>query len=216
VRMRDDMDVRIELGERVLHAAETAVARLAYAMPVKKLVRRRPMEISGLDPNLPGDYAARIEAAIAAIDAYLGMTEQSRADIEKIETERPALEHAEGTESLPARARREIESIATAYKAVRERADLVRLGLRAREGMAQVANAAGEVAVRTEGQTDERDVHLLLDDIARANQTTTEDFIGGDEHVRALATALARGARALSGDDRASLGEVVDALQSMG
>lgn len=216
VRMRDDMDVRIDLGQRVLRAAETAVARLAYAMPVKKLVRRRPMEISGLDPNVPGDYAARIQAAIAAIDAYLLMTDQARAEIAKIEAERPALEHDEGTESLPVRARREVEAIASAYRAVRERADLVRLGLRARDGMARVASAAGEVSVRAEGQTDEREVHLLLDDIARANQTTAEDFIGGDEHVKALATALARGAKALSGDDRASLGEVVDALQSMG
>jgi hypothetical protein len=216
VRMRDDMDVRIDLGQRVLRAAETAVARLAYAMPVKKLVRRRPTEVSGLDPKLPGAYGPRINAAIAAIDAYLGMTDQARTEIYKIEAQRPALEQTEGTETLPSRARREIDAIASAYRAVRERADLVRLGLQAREGMAQVASAAGEVSARAEGQTDEREVHLLLDDIARANQTTAEDFIGGDEHVKALATALARGAKALSGDDRASLGEVVDALQSMG
>lgn len=216
VRMRDDLDMRIDLGKRVRDAAEAAVARLAYALPVKKLVRRRPVEISGLDPRLPGDYAARIDAAIAAIDAYLVAMGQTRAEIDKIQLERPLIDPGNGSESLPARARKEIEALEMAYRAVRDRADLVRLGLRARQGMAQVANAAGEVSGRTEGQTDERDVHLLLDDIARANQTTAEDFIGGDEQIKILATALARGTKALSGGDRASLGEVVEALQSMG
>lgn len=216
VRMRDDMDVRIDLGKRVLVAAEAAVARLAFSVPVKRLVRRRPMELGGLDPRLPGDYASRIEAAISAMDAYTVIMGETRAEIEKLEEERPPLEITEGEECLPDRARREIDSIEGAYKAVRERAELVRLGLRARAGMAQVASAAGEVSTRADVQTDERDVGLLLDDLARANQTTAQDFIGGDEHVRALAMALAKGATALSGGDRASLGEVVEALQSMG
>jgi len=215
VRMRDDMDGRIDLGQRVLGAAEAAVTRLAFAMPVKKLVRRRPMEISGLDPRLPGDYAKRIDSAITAIDAYIVTIANARGEIDKIEAERPGLENAGNGEGLPVKARREIDSIASAYAALRERVDLVRLGLRARDGMAQVTTAAGEVSVRAETQLDERDAHLLLDDIARANQTTAEDFIGGDEHVRALAAALAQGAKALSGNDRASLGEVVEALQSM-
>lgn len=216
VRMRDDMDGRIDLGERVLAAAEAAVARLAYSIPVKKLVRRRPMEISGLDPQIPGNYAARIDSAIAAIDAYLVIIDGARGEIDSIEANRPAVESADPNESLPVRARREIDAITSAYASLRERADLVRLGLRAREGMAQVASAAGEVSIRAEGQLDQRDVNLLLNDVARANQTTAADFIGGDEHVRTLAAALARGAKALSGGDRASLGEVVEALQSMG
>ncbi len=216
VRMRDDMDARIDLGKRVLGAAQAAVARLAYSIPVKKLVRRRPTEISGLDPRIPGNYAMRIDAAITAIDSYIVVIGGARAEIDSIETERPAVESANPDEALPVRARREIDAIASAYASLRERADLVRLGLRAHEGMAQVASAAGEVSIRAEGQVDQRDVNLLLDDVARANQTTAADFIGGDEHVRTLAAALARGAKALSGDDRASLGEVVEALQSMG
>jgi hypothetical protein len=141
---------------------------------------------------------------------------QTRAEIDRIQRERPVIESAHDGESLPVRARREIDALETAYRAVRERADLVRLGLQARKGMAQVANAAGEVSVGTAGQTDERDVHLLLDDIARANQTTAEDFVGEDAQVKILAAALVRGTKALAGGDRASLGEVVDALQSMG
>ncbi len=216
VRMRDDMDTRIDLGKRVFAAAEAAVSRLAFAMPVKKVVRRRPPEISGLDPRIPGDYAARIDSAITAIDAYIVVIGEARVEIYKIEAERPALENAEIGESLPVRARHEIDAIAAAYESLRERADLVRLGLRAREGMAQVASAAGEVSIRVDGQLDQRDVNLLLDDVARANQTNAVDFIGNDDQVRTLAAALARGAKALSGDDRASLGEVVEALQSMG
>jgi hypothetical protein len=216
VRMRDDMDARIELGKQVLVAAEAAVARLAYSIPVKKLVRRRPTEISGLDPQIPGDYAARIDLAMTAIDSYIVVIGKARAEIDSIETERPIVENADAGESLPVRARREIDAITSAYVSLRERADLVRLGLRAREGMAQVASAAGEVSIRADGRVDPRDVNLLLDDVARANQTTAADFIGGDEHVQVLAAALARGAKALSGGDRVSLGEVVEALQSMG
>ncbi len=214
-RMRDDLDVRIDLGKRVLGAAEAAVAKLAYAAPMKRLIRLRPAEISGLDPKIPGNYAARVEAAVSAIDAYLVVIGQTKEEIEQMATRRPVVTLADG-ESLPVKTRREVEAIESAYKAVRERADLVRLGLHARAGMARVANAAGELSENTKGQTDERDVRLLLDDIARANQTSTDEFIGGDEHVRALAAALARGANALSGGDRASLGEVVEALQSMG
>lgn len=216
VRMRDDMDARIDLGQRVLRAAEMAVARLAFGVPVKKIVRRRPMEISGLDPKLPGPYASRIDAAISAIDAFLVIIGQTREEIGIMERQRPVVDVAEGTESFPARARREIDAIASAYRAVRERAELVRLSLRAKDGMAQVVSAAGELSMRADGPPDEREVHLLLDDIARAHQTNATDFLGDDEHVKALATALAQGAKALSGGDRASLGEVVDALQSMG
>lgn len=214
-RMRDDLDVRIDLGKRVLAAAEAAVAKLAYAAPMKRLIRLRPAEISGLDPKIPGNYAARVEAAVSAIDAYLVVIGQTKEEINQMATRRPIVTLADG-ESLPVKARREVEAIESAYKTVRERADLVRLGLHARAGMARVANAAGELSANKEVQTDERDVRLLLDDIARANQTSTDEFIGGDEHVRALAAALARGAKALSGGDSASLGEVVDALQSMG
>ncbi|HRI64291.1 MAG TPA: hypothetical protein PK156_08630 [Polyangium sp.] len=216
VRMRDTMDIRIDLGKRVLAAAEAAVARLAYALPVKKLVRRRPPEISGLDPRIPGDYAARIDTAMAAIDGYLVAMGQTRAEIDRLQRERPGIESANGAESLPVRARREIDALEAAYRAVRDRADLVRLGLRARQGMAQVANAAGEVSVGAAGQTQDRDAQLLIDDIARATQTTAEDFIGEDAHIKTLSAALARGTTALSGGDQASLGEVVDALQSMG
>lgn len=216
VRMRDDLDVRIELGERVFSAAEVAVAKLAYSVPLKKLVRLRPTEISGLDPKLPGNYFARIQGALSAMDAYLLIIGQTRDEINVLEKQRPAPSVPEGEDSLATRALREIDAIETAYRTVRERADLVRLGLQAKDGMARVATAAGDVSIRAEGQTDEREMNLLLTDIARAHQTTAEDFLGGDEHVKELAHALARGAKALSGGDRASLGEVVEALQSMG
>lgn len=216
VRMRDDLDVRIDLGQRVLAAAEVAVAKLVFSAPLKKLVRLRPTEISGLDPKVPGNYFARIQAALSAMDAYLLIIGQTRDEIKVLEKQRPLPPAPEGEDSLSTRALREIGAIETAYRAVRERADIVRLGLQAKDGMARVATAAGEVSASAEGQTDEREMNLLLNDIARANQTTAEDFIGGDEHVKELATALARGAKALSGGDRASLGEVVEALQSMG
>jgi hypothetical protein len=216
VRMRDDLDARIDLGQRVLSAAEVAVAKLAYSLPLKRVVRLRPREISGLDPKVPGNYLARIQEALTAMDAYLLVIGQTREEIKVLEMQRPPPPVAEGEDSLATRALREIEIIETAYRTVRERADLVRLGLLAKDGMARVATAAGEVSQQAVGQNEEREKNLLIDDIARANQSTAEDFIGGDEHVKELAKALAQGAKAISGGDRASLGEVVEALQSMG
>jgi predicted nucleic acid-binding Zn-ribbon protein len=229
--LRGELGLRIELGERVLAAAEAAAFRLACSAPVRRLVRRRPADLAGLSPQATGEPEARVGAAIAAVDAYLVEIGGARKELEEVAARRPASmpdegeaaeedddasEDAEHDEDPAARARREIDAIETAYRAVRERADLARLRLSARAGMAEVASAAGAVSSRTRALgLDEKELGLLLTDVARAEDATAVD-VADDEDLRALAGALARGAAALDQDDRASLDELLGALRSLG
>jgi len=228
--LREELSLRIELGERVLAAAEGAAFRLACSAPVRRLVRRRPADLAGLSPQAPGDPEARVGAAIKAVDEYLVEIGEARRELEEAAARRPASMGAEGEvvededesedtehdEDPAVRAGREIDAIETAYRAVRERADLARLRLSARAGMAEVASAAGAVSTRARALgLDEKELGLLLSDVARAEDATAVD-VADDEEVRALAGALARGAAALDQDDRASLDELLGALRSLG
>ncbi|HVK65741.1 MAG TPA: hypothetical protein VM694_14765 [Polyangium sp.] len=227
-RMRDELTLRIELGERVLMAAEAAAFRLACALPIKKLVRRRPAEIAGLDPAAPGDPAARLVAATTAIDGYLTAIAEARAELEEVTTRRPTLpppapdavadDDDDGRAKDPlAHARADLDVIESAYRSLRERAELTRLGLQARKGLAEVASAAGVVSKQARAfGLDEREFGLLLDDVARAERVSSIEPPVRDEDLRVLVDALSRGTSALDQDDRASLGGVVAALRSIG
>ncbi|UQA62457.1 hypothetical protein [Polyangium aurulentum] len=230
-KLRDELSLRIDLGERVLAAAEAAAFRLACSAPVRRLVRRRPADLAGLSPAAPGEPEARVEAAIAAVDAYLVEIGEARKELEAAAARRPASmpgededasededtsEDAEHDEDPAARARREIDAIEAAYRSVRERAELARLRLSARAGMAEVASAAGAVSSRARALgLDEKELGLLLSDVARAEDATAVD-VADDDDLRALAGALSRGAAALDQDDRASLDELLGALRSLG
>ena len=227
-RMREELTLRIELGERVLMAAEAAAFRLACALPIKKLVRRRPAEIAGLDPAAPGDPAARLVAATTAIDGYLTAIAEARAELEEVTTRRPTLpppapdavadDDDDGRAKDPlAHARADLDVIESAYRSLRERAELTRLGLQARKGLAEVASAAGVVSKQARAfGLDEREFGLLLDDVARAERVSSIEPPVRDEDLRVLVDALSRGTSALDQDDRASLGGVVAALRSIG
>ncbi len=231
-RLRDELTLRIELGERVLAAAEAAAFRLACAMPIKKLVRRRPAEIAALDPSAPGDPAARLDAATAAINGYLGAIAAARAELEEVSTRRPTVlpvgvdededededEEEAGRPKDPlAHARSDLDVIESAYRSLRERAEITRLGLRARAGLSEVARAAGAVSKGAQAfGLDERELGLLLDDVARAERVTSIEPPVRDGDIRVLVEALARGTSALDQDDRASLGGIVAALRSIG
>ena len=229
-RLRDELTSRIELGERVLVAAEAATFRLACAMPIKRLVRRRPAEIAGLDPNAPGDPGARLAAATAAIDGYLAAIAEARAELEGVAARRPAVmpvladdddddddENDKRPKDPLAHARADLDVIESAYRSLRERAEITRLGLQAQKGLAEVASAAGVVSKQARAfGLDERDFGLLLDDVARAERVSSIEPPVRDGDLRTLVDALSRGTSALDQDDRASLGGVVAALRSLG
>lgn len=224
-RLRDELSQRIDLGKRVLIAAEEAAFRLACAMPVKKLVRRRPVDLGGLDPRASGDPRARIDAAIGSIDGYLAAIREARAELDAIGQRRPTLPPPGEEETRPGaeavdpleRASRDIDAIESAYRALRERAELARLGLSAVAGMAEVATAAGEVSARAGSfGLDDREKALLLDDLARVERATALEVPFGEEDVRVLARAVDRGASALDEDDRASLADLVTAFGAIG
>ncbi|MRG97639.1 hypothetical protein [Polyangium spumosum] len=229
-KLRDELTLRIELGERVLAAGEAAAFRLACAMPIKKLVRRRPAEIAGLDPSAPGDPEARLAAATSAIDGYLVAIAEARAELEEVATRRPTVPPAavdddddddDDDDVRPkdplSHARADLDVIESAYRSLRERAELSRLGQRAQRGLAEVASAAGAISKQARAfGLDEREFGLLLDDVARAERVSSIEPPVRDEDLRALVEALTRGTSALDQDDRASLGGVVAALRSIG
>jgi len=225
-KLRDELGLRIDLGQKVLFAAEAAAFRLACAVPLKKLVRRRPQEVAALDPRGEGDLGARVAAAIVAVDAYLASIVEARAELDEIAQRRPTLPPP-GEEELspdPAapldpldRTSRDIDAIERAYRSLRDRLELLRLGLQARAGMAEVTSAAGEVSAKAAANgLSERELAQLVDDLTRAERATSVELGVPDEDLRALAEVLARGTSALDRDDRASLGEVVEALGELG
>lgn len=225
-KLRDELGLRIDLGQKVLVAAEAAAFRLASAVPLKKLVRRRPQEVAALDPRGAGDLGARVSAAIVAVDVYLASIAEARVELDEIAQRRPTLPPP-GEDELstdPAapldpleRTSRDIDAIERAYRVLRDRLELLRLGLQARAGMAEVVTAAGEVSAKAAANgLSERELTQLVDDLSRAERATSVELGVPDDDLRALAEVLARGTSALDRDDRASLGEVVEALGELG
>lgn len=228
VKLRDELGLRIGLGERVLAAAEAAAFRLACAVPIKKLVRRRPEEVVALNPRGPGDLAGRVERAMGSIDKYIESIREARTELDEIAQRRPTLpppgedeiadakQSKEPTDPLE-RASREIDVIEQAYRGLRGRLELFRLGLQAKTGMAEVATAAtGVGAQAAKIGLSEQELGQLLADLARAERATALELPVDDDDLRALAEVLTRGTNALDQDDRASLGEVVTALGELG
>ena len=227
-RLRDELGFRIDIGQRVLYAAESAAFRLACAVPLKKLVRRRPVEVVSLNPRGAGNLGGRVDSAIEAIDKYIESIREARVELDEIAQRRPTLPppgvdeiaeaQQEGAQRDPLeRASREIDAIEKAYRALRDRLELFRLGLAAKAGLAAVASAASQVGAKAEQNgLSEQELGQLLRDLAAAERATSIPMPVDDEDLRALAEVLARGTSALDSDDRASLGEVVTALGEMG
>jgi hypothetical protein len=234
-RLRDEVDVKLDLGRRILAAAEVAAFRLACFEPIRRLLRRRPQEATlGLSrAATASELEERIGRAGEDIKAFLGEIEDARAALESLEASAPrrppppSLEPLDpdappdANASVPAppdplaRARAEIAAIESAYRAVLERVHVVRLRLATRAGMEQVASAAGAVSesARTVG-LDEGDLRLLLQEVARAESAMTISTPDGAD-VRALTDALVRSAEALDRNDAASLDELLKAMREM-
>jgi hypothetical protein len=243
-RLRDEVDVKINLGRRILAAAELAAFHLACFEPIRRLLRRRPQEATlGLSrAATASELEERIGRAGEDIKGFVGEIEDARAALAALEARRPPpLSSApltappalalldpdapaappEANAAAPAppdplgRARSEIDAIESAYRAVLERMHVVRLRLATRAGMEQVASAAGAVSESARTMgLDESDLGLLLQEVARAESAMTISTPDGAD-VRALTDALARSADALDRNDAASLDELLKAMREM-
>lgn len=223
-RLRGEVAVKIDLGRRVLAAAEVAAFRLACFEPLRRLLRRRPEEATGLLSSAAtlAELEGRLDLCTEAIKAFLDDVAGARADIDALEEKRPAKPSAPETSSDQSaaadplsRARNELSAIEAAYRAVLERTDVIRLRLATRAGMEEVASAAGAVSdsARMSG-LNEGELKKLVGEVARAESTMSISAPDGAD-LRALSDALSRSADALDREDTTSLDELLRAMREM-
>ena len=220
-RLRDAIRAKLDVGERILSAAEIAVYRLACFEPLRRLLRRRPHEATaGLSrARTASELEACVSRAASEIEAFLGELEGGRAVLDALSARRPEAS-VEGASDDPLKlARAEIGAVEAAYQAVLDRADVVRARLAARARVEQLTQAVGALSESARGMgLDEGELRLLLDEVARA-ESAMAITAPSDVDVRALTEALARSAAALDGaggGDSASLDELVRAMREIG
>lgn len=213
IRARDEVALRIDLGRRVLDAAEGAAFRLACNAPLRALLRRRPREAT---QALAGGAAsdAAIHAAIAAIEAFLAAVRAGHAELDEVASRRPASQPP-GDDDALVRARRELDAMEAAYSALLERLGLAQLRLSARAGAAVVETAAGALpGAAAAAALDPGEIQALVTEVARADAAVA---IAAPEAAgpRAIAEALAAGSAALDRSDAASLWDLITALREV-
>jgi hypothetical protein len=221
-RARDEIATKLELGERVLFAAEAAAFRLACNEPLRRLARRRPSEATlGLEhlhsaagaPSV--DVLARLDPAASALRAFLAEIAAARVALDPLAEGRPPSIPAGGDEDPWTLARNDLAALHDAFTAVLERVEVVQVRHAARATIAEVAEAAGAVAQsarsRGEGQTE---LEALAAEVTRAEAAAIM-ATPIDSDARTLTAALARSTAALAQSDGASLDELLAALRSI-
>jgi hypothetical protein len=221
-RARDEITTKLELGERVLVAAEAAAFRLACNEPLRRLARRRPSEATlGLE-HLHGaagapsaEILARLDPAAAALRAFLSDITVARAALDALAQRRPASISAGGDEDPWTLAAADLNALQGAFTAVLERVEVVQIRHAARATIAEVAEAAGAVAKsarsRGEGQTE---LEALAAEVTRAEAAAIM-ATPIESDAKTLTAALARSTAALAQTDGASLDELLAALRSI-
>lgn len=220
-RLRDAIGAKLDLGARILSAAEIAVFRLACFEPLRRLLRRRPHEATaGLSrARTASELAACIDRAIDEIQTFLGELDGGRAVLDALADRRPEAS-VEGASDDPLKlARAEIDAVEAAYHAVLERAGVVRAKILARAGMEHVTRAVGDLSESARGTAlDDGELRLLLDEVARAESAMSITAPSNGD-VRGLTEALVRSAAALDtagAGDSVSLDELVKAMREIG
>jgi len=213
-RTRDEVTTKLDLGEKMLHAAELAAFRIAVNAPLARLLRRRPRQVAeSLRAAEPGLLPARLGGSAALIDAFLGRVAEARAELERLAPRRP--EAQPGDDDPLAHAQRDVEAVDAAFRAVRERLDVVRMRLTAQAELDAVASAAGEVSDKARASgLPAGDLQDLVDEVIRA-ESAIVTATPADLDPRALAEMLARGTAALGDRDGASLDELLKALREL-
>lgn len=216
-RAREEVATKLDLGGRILGAAQAAAFRLACSEPLRRLLRQRPSDLAkGLDPAADAPATmARLGDAAAEIDAFLSRAAEARRTLAALEDQRPDSGPAPGDDDPWTLANRDLEAVEIAYGAVRERLEVVRLRLSARAEIDAVTTAAGEVSDKARASgLPAGDLQGLLDEVIRAESAILM-ATPGEYDARALAGTLTRGAAALGGRDGASLDELLRALREL-
>jgi hypothetical protein len=209
-RTRDDVHGKVELGGRVLRAAELAAYRIACNAPLRLLLRRRPPELSDTARDLarlPG-HAERLA------EVLLGFLREAHRAKERLEAV-PVLEVEEGKDPKVI-ASRDVDALAEAYAAVVERVEVVRLERVAHEGMSEVATAAGVLTKRAKtAGLDPSDLSALAYEVTRA-ELVLSAANRPERDAHALTLALTRSAVALDREDSGTVDDLLRAMRELG
>jgi hypothetical protein len=216
---------RLDLGRRVLEAAEAAALRVACNEPLRRLLRRRPRDATQALSAAPSSPDA-LRAAATSLEAFLGEVRAARREVADIARRRAggALDEAaegdpaafEAAEGGPAaRAQRELDAMGAAYGALLERLHVAEIAHSTRAGVAEVERAAGALSQAAGAAAiDPAAIDALVTEVARAEAAVALAAPEGGGS-RALAEALAAGSAALDRSDAASLHELLTALHEV-
>jgi hypothetical protein len=216
-RTRDEVTNRLDLGRRIHEAAVAAAFRLACSAPVRRLLRRRPRDLTrsigaGGDD---GAVTSALSSAMAEIDGFLGEAVRTRRILASLEARRPGDEDDRDGDAW-AQAMRDLGAIEDAYDAIRERLGVVVVRIEARGDMEAVASAAGEVSDKARASgIPASDLKGLVDEVTRAESAILV-ATPPELDARALSAALVRSAAALGeSDGGSSLDELLRALREV-
>jgi hypothetical protein len=220
-RAQDEVKMKLEIGERILAAAEAATFRLACNAPLRRLVRRRPKEallgIERLDTekgsSLPEQ--ASLEPAVIALSSFLGEIREARGALDALERKRPADIKPHSEEDAWYLAQQDLDALEDAYAAVLSRVEVVRVRRAAEATMEEVADAAGALSATAKGlSADQAEISELATEVTRA-ETAVVMATPVESDPGAITLALSRCTAALDRSDGASLDELLKALRSI-
>lgn len=219
-RAQDEVQMKLDLGKRILEAAEVATFRLACSAPLRKLVRRRPREaLLGLERLDQGQGGApegdvSLEPVVLALSAFLGEIRDARRALQRLGERRPESIKANTDEDPLLLAQQDIDVLENAYQAVLERVEVVQVRREADASMEAVADAAGEVSSSVTGMpADQSELAELATEVTRA-ETAVAMATPAESDPEAITLALWRCTAALGRSDGASLDELLKALRS--
>ena len=218
----DEIATKLELGARVLFAAESAAFRLACNEPLRRLARRRPSEATlGLEhlesaaSASSSEILARLDPAASALRVFLKDIAAARSALHALTARRPAAILPGSEEDPWTLADNDLTALRGAFQAVLERVEVVQVRHTARATIAEVAEAAGAVAKsarsRGEGQSE---LEALAAEVTRAEAAAIM-ATPIESDAKALTAALARSTAALTRSDGASLDELLAALRAI-
>jgi hypothetical protein len=213
-RAREEITTKLELGGKILHAAELSAFRIATSAPLGRLLRQRPRHLAqDIGGDEPGTLAARLAETSAMLDGFLSRAAEARTELAALTQRRPA-GLTEEDDPLPG-AQHDVDAVETAYTAVRERLEVVRMRFAAQAQLDAVAGAAGEVSAKAHASgLPVRDLQDLVDEVLRAESAILM-ATPAELDPRALAATLSRGTAALGAHDGGSLDELLRALREL-
>jgi hypothetical protein len=208
-RTREDVRGKVELGARVLRAAELAAYRIACNAPLRLLLRRRPPALSDSARDLarlPG-HAERLSEVLR------GFLRESHRAKERL-LALPAFEIEEDKDPRTI-ALRDVDALAEAYAAVVERVEVVRLERVAHAEMSEVATAAGALSKRAKTSgLDPSDLSALVGEVTRAELVlSAANRPERDGH--ALTLALTRSAVTLDREESSTVDDLLSAMREL-